>query len=185
MKLLYLALLVMLLSVACTKNKPIAGNQVLDERPVVKEELVTEGKPAATGEPAVIVEPDKEIDLAEYNRNRSPEVPVDPLSFDNLLGTWQFLNADGGQDSSGDYLRLETKDGVYSGLFVYQKHTDTVTLMFEDDNYYIISGRGEKYIVSRIRSSSPNTDNGIGLALITGFDDISLGFFQRDDKLKD
>ncbi len=182
---LNLALVVMLLSVACTKNKPIADKQFIEDSPVVNEELVTEEQPAATGEPVVVVEPDKEIDLAEYNRNLPPGVPVDPLSFDNLLGTWLFLNADGIKDSSGDFFHIENRNGAFSGILRYQGYSDNITLVLEGDNYYVISEIGERYKVCRTRSSRANENNGIGLDLITGFDDIGLGNFQRDDKLKD
>ncbi len=53
------------------------------------------------------------------------------------------------------------------------------SLMCEADRLFVVSERGERYIVSRIRSRYEKEHNGIGLSL----DDISIGIFQREDIL--
>jgi len=82
---------------------------------------------------------------------------------------------------------LLEKNGIEcNGELVYQNSAKQCILTIEGTDYFVVSQIGEKYKVSRIESRNKNEHNGIGLALIVGkeFDDIGLGFFQREDILK-
>jgi hypothetical protein len=107
-------------------------------------------------------------------------VPVEVLTIDGLVGNWLLLDSEGEIDGSGDYLLIERDSLTYKGLLMYQKYSRPCKLIYENDKYYIISEKGEKYKISRSRSTHGKAYNGIWLAL----DDIDLGVFQRADILK-
>ena len=120
----------------------------------------------------------------EHNRNLPAVVPVDDLTLESLVGTWLLLDSEARIDMSGDHLTIEKIGSGYSGVLVYQGHKKSCVAVVDGDVLYVSATSGEKYKVSRISSMYQNEDNGIGLALITGFDDIGLGFFQRKDILE-
>lgn len=111
-------------------------------------------------------------------------IPVEPLSMDAMVGIWLLLDSEGVPDKSGDNLTIEESGNEYIGLLAYQGSKKDCKLFTDGKAYWVQSQDGEKYEISRLRSMHPSGNNGIGLALITGFDDISLGFFQREDILK-
>lgn len=140
-------------------------------------------KPAvATGAPSTGT---SESDTVEQVGSDTTIIPVEDLSLDSLVGKWLFLDSEAEVDPSGDYLLIVKKDNEYKGVLVYQKSTSPCILKQEMLGFFVISGSGEKYKVSRIESMYKKENNGIGLALIVpGVEDISLGFFQREDVLK-
>lgn len=52
--------------------------------------------------------------------------------------------------------------------------------------YLVVATTGERYRITRLESINHNENGGISLNLIVGpgLDDIGLGFFQREDILK-
>lgn len=114
------------------------------------------------------------------------EIPVEELSMDGLVGKWLLLDSEGEVDPSGDFLLIAKEGDEYKGVFVYQGFTRNCTLITESGDYFAVSEQGERYKINRIRSSYEKEHNGIGLDLIvgSGFDDIGVGYFQREDVLK-
>ena len=107
------------------------------------------------------------------------------LTFDSLVGKWLFLDSEGRADSSGDYLFIKSDQNSYSGTLKYQRSQAEVTLITEMNRIYVVTERGEYYLVSVVQSMYESKHNGIGLALrVDGYDDISLGIFQHEDVLK-
>ncbi len=115
----------------------------------------------------------------------TPQVPVADLSFDDLIGKWLLLGSEGEIDPTGDHLLIQRRGNGYEGLLVYQGTNTKCSVVKDGEGYFVITERQERYKISRIESMYPREHNGIGLALIvSAFEDISLGFFQREDVLK-
>jgi len=108
------------------------------------------------------------------------------LSFANLLGTWLHLDSEGEIAKDGDRIAFSKSDDKYVGILSYQGSMRKCQLVQANGEYLILSESGEKYRIARIESINPNENGGIGVDLIVGpgFDDIGLGFFQREDILK-
>lgn len=102
------------------------------------------------------------------------------LSFDALVGKWSLLDSEGDVDASGDFLAINKDEGRYTGIFTYQGSTVKCIVKNEEEAFFIISDRGEKYTIGRAESTRGNAYNGIWLAL----GDIDIGNFQREDVLK-
>lgn len=130
---------------------------------------------------------------ADISNQTTKEMPVEnavasgnvqPLAFDNLVGTWLHLDSDGGVDSTGDSVRITKQTDGYYAILTYQRTNKNCKLYQKDNLFWLVAQSGENYKVTRLRSMHPTGNNGIGISLITGADDISLGFFQREDILK-
>jgi hypothetical protein len=122
--------------------------------------------------------------VAEHNNSIPPLVSVEEISVERLVGKWLLLDSEGEDDGSGNYLLVEDFGQRMNVQFKYQGYIRKCTLLLDGKEYFIVSEKGEKYKISRVESAYSKEHNGIGLALITGFDDISLGIFQREDVLE-
>lgn len=124
----------------------------------------------------------------ETNLQRSiPQAQMQPLSYDALVGNWLRLNSEGQTMKNGDRLVLAKNGDRYIGIFESQGLKKKIFLSHTNDDYFIIAESGERYKVARIESMIPNENGGISLDLVVGpgFDDVGVGFFQREDILKE
>ncbi len=108
----------------------------------------------------------------------------EPLSMDSLIGIWLLLDSEGEIAKSGDRLSIAKSDNDYFGILEYQGTKKKCQLNTDGKAFWLLAESGERYRISRLRSLHLSGKNGIGLALATGLDDIGLGFFQREDILK-
>lgn len=119
---------------------------------------------------------------ADASANKNDEV----ITFANLLGTWLHLDSEGDVAKDGDRLVFAKGDGEYIGTLFYQGSIRECQLLQMKGEYLVVATTGERYRITRLESINHNENGGISLNLIVGpgLDDIGLGFFQREDILK-
>ncbi len=122
--------------------------------------------------------------VSQTGINPTASIMAEPLSMDSLFGVWLLIDSEGQIDKSGDRLSIGKFGNEYEGVLEYQGTKKICQLNTDGKAYWLLAESGERYDISRLRSIHMRGNNGIGLALNTGFDDIGLGFFQREDILK-
>lgn len=112
---------------------------------------------------------------------------VGKLSMDGLVGNWILLDFNAEIDPSGDHLLINKNGNEYNAIFVYQGSLSRCVLVCDHGEYLLNSEKGERYKISRVESVNKIRNNGIGIDLLvgSGIENIDLGFFQREDILRE
>lgn len=86
---------------------------------------------------------------------------------------------------SGDqYSEVRALQAAYAGNTAGIARIVVCRLDQNNTEFWLTANTGEKYKITRLRSMHATGNNGIGVSLNAGIEDISSGFFQRDDILK-
>lgn len=121
----------------------------------------------------------EQMQLAIESDSMPQNIPLEDLSLKGLIGKWIQVDFTGNIDPSNNSLQISD---LYNVSFIYQGHERKCKLNNEDEQFILLSDEGDKYFISRLRSMYPKVHNGIGITLVVdNIDDISLGFFQKEE----
>ena len=128
-----------------------------------------------------------EVSLPVVNNDNEELVQVQAheITLEELLGKWMQVTIRNEIESGDNCFDVWVAEDKYMGGLQYQNYYRAGTVQMEEGAPYFIADSGEQYRINTI-TARPNDllHHSISLDFITGIDDIGLGFFQREDIIK-